>query len=483
MADRYFCRDSKNASIPSLPHSVGGVIALDMSISIQDVLHATGGKLLSEGALSSFPLSVSTDTRQIKDGDIFVALQGDNFDAHNFLEQAVEKGAKTLLVHEDRGITGVNVVLVKDTLQGLQDLASYWRGELTDRAIGITGSNGKTSTKDLTDAVLSQRFQTKATLGNFNNHIGLPLTVLRNTREDEATIYEMGMNHPGEIAPLCEIARPQIGIITTVGTAHIEHMGSQEEIAKEKGALAAALPADGTLIIPTDVDYKDVLLAMNGGQVLETGIETETPISATGLKAEGNGTAFTLKTPQGEASVLLPLKGRHMVSNALLSAAVGHLYGMSAEEIAHGLSSVELTSGRLRQFSHGSYTILDDTYNANPDSVKVAALTLQEALAEGQKGYLVLGKMAELGDLTDQAHLEVGEYGAQLGLTVISVGEEAKLITEGAKKAGNEPQHFAIKQDAETWLKDNLEEGSMILFKGSRAAAMETVMNTVFPEN
>jgi len=274
-----------------------------MSISIQDILQATGGQLLSEAGPNAFSLSVSTDTRNIKEGDLFVALKGDNFDAHNFLDKAVEQGAKTLLVQEDKGVEGVNVVLVEDTLKGLQDLASSWRNELTDRAIGITGSNGKTSTKDLTDAVLSQKFQTKATLGNFNNHIGLPLTVLRNTREDEATIYEMGMNHPGEIAPLCEIARPQIGIITSIGTAHIEHMGSQEGIAREKGALAAALPKDGTLIVPTDVDYKEVLVEMNVGELLEVGIESDTPIAALDMRAEGNGTTFTLRTPKGEAQV------------------------------------------------------------------------------------------------------------------------------------------------------------------------------------
>ena len=453
-----------------------------MSISIQDILQATGGELISEGGLSSFVLSVSTDTRQVRDGDLFVALKGDNFDAHNFLEQAVEKGAKTLLVQEDKGITGVNVVLVKDTLQGLQDLASYWRGELTDRAIGITGSNGKTSTKDLTAAVLSQKFETKATLGNFNNHIGLPLTVLRNDRTDEATIYEMGMNHPGEIAPLCEIACPQIGIITSIGTSHIEYMGSQEAIAKEKGALAAALPEDGTLIIPHDMDLKQVVLEMNQGDVLEVGIDTDTPISAQELRAEGHGMAFTLKTPKGSAEVMLPLKGRHMVSNALLAAATGHIYEMTAEEIARGLSSVELTTGRLRQFTHGTMTILDDTYNANPDSVKAAALTLKESLTDGQRGYLVLGKMAELGEFTEQGHLDVGIYGAELGLTVVSVGDEAEFIAEGVKRAGKEPIHFATKAGAQEWLAKNLEENTIILFKGSRSAAMETVMNAVFPE-
>jgi len=453
-----------------------------MSISIQDILHATDGELIAEGRLSSFPLSISTDTRNIKEGDIFVALKGDNFDAHNFLEQAVEQGVETLLVQEDKGISGVNVVLVKDTLKGLQDLASYWRGELTDRAIGITGSNGKTSTKDLTAAVLSQKFGTKATLGNFNNHIGLPLTILRNVREDEATIYEMGMNHPGEIAPLCEIARPQVGIITSVGTAHIEHMGSQDAIAKEKGMLGAALPKDGTLIIPTDIDYREVLLEMTSAEVIETGIDSVSPISATEMRAEGNGTAFTLHTPKGSAEVLLPLKGRHMVSNALLAAAVGHVYGLSVEEIARGLSSVELTTGRLRQFTYGTQTILDDTYNANPDSVKAAATTLKEALSGDQRGYLVLGKMAELGNLTDQGHLDVGEFGANLGLDVISVGSEASLIAEGAKKAGKGAEHFQTKKEAEDWLKNNLEEESIILFKGSRSAAMETVMNAVFPE-
>lgn len=456
---------------------------MESRISLSDIIHATGGRLLSEGKESSFALSVSTDTRKIQQGDLFVALKGDNFNAHNFLEQAVEKGAETLLVQEDKGVTGVNVILVEDTLKGLQDLAAYWRSQLTDRAVGITGSNGKTSTKDLTLAVLGVKFQTKATLGNFNNHIGLPLTVLRNDRSDEATIYEMGMNHPGEISPLCEIAQPRVGVISSIGTAHIEHMGSQEGIAREKGALAAALPPDGTLIIPEAIDQKNILLEMNQATVLETGIDSDTPISAMEVRAEGDGTAFTLKTPRGTASVSLPLKGLHMVSNALLAAGVGHTYGMSTEEIAQGLNSVELTTGRLRQFTHGTQTILDDTYNANPDSMKAAALTLKDALTDGQKGYLVLGKMGELGELAPQGHLDVGRYGAELGLEVISVGEGAELLTEGAEKAGGTGRHFQEKKEAIDWMKENLQEHSIILFKGSRSAAMETVMHSLFPES
>ncbi len=452
-------------------------------ISIQDILAATGGTLISEGGESSFELSVSTDTRQIQSGDVFVALKGEKFDAHQFLAQAVEKGAGTLLVQEEVKLEGVNVVLVEDTLVGLQDLARYWRTQLTDRAVGITGSNGKTSTKDLTLAVLSERYETKATLGNYNNHIGLPLTVLRNTRDDEATIYEMGMNHPGEIAPLCDIGQPMVGVITSIGTAHIEHMGSQEGIAREKAALAQALPEDGTLIIPEDITLKEVVMEMNNGGLMEVGIESDSAvINAQGVRAEGIGTAFTLITPRGSADVLLPLKGRHMVMNALLAAGTGHLYGLTAEEIARGLSGVELTSGRLRQFSHGDITILDDTYNANPDSMKAAALTLKEALEDGQTGYLVLGKMAELGEHTDSGHLEVGAYGASLGLQVISVGAEAKLISEGAKRAGQDALHFPTKEDARDWMQSNLETGSVVLFKGSRSAAMETLMQELYPE-
>ena len=454
-----------------------------MSISIEELLHATNGSLLCDQGEQSFPLKVSTDTRRIAQGDVFVALKGENFDAHHFLDQAVALGAGTLIVHEDKGVSGANVVLVKDTLLALQALARFWRGELTDRAVGITGSNGKTSTKDLALAILSQRYRTTATLGNLNNHIGLPLTVVANAREEEATIYEMGMNHPGEIAPLCEICKPQVGIITSIGTAHIEHMGSREGIAREKGALAAALPTDGTLVIPADIDFKEVLMEMNQGRTLEVSIDQDTPIKASNVRADGNGTSFTLSTPQGSADVSLPLKGRHMVMNALLAAGSGHLFGLSPREIANGLNTVELTSGRLRQFTSEGFTILDDTYNANPDSMKAAALTLSEALEDGQRGYLVLGKMAELGDFTHQGHLEVGQYAASLGLSVISVGEEARAIHEGALLSSGHAIHLASKAETVNWLKENLEPNSMVLFKGSRAAAMETVMNEVFPES
>ncbi len=452
-------------------------------ISIQDIILATGGTLIADGSESSFLLNVNTDTRKIMKGDLFVALKGESFDAHNFLDVAIEKGASTLIVQEDRGVTGVNVILVEDTLKALQDLASYWRSQLTDRSIGITGSNGKTSVKDLTAAVLSQKFQTKATLGNFNNHIGLPLTVLRNSPEDEATIYEMGMNHPGEIAPLCEICRPYVAVISSIGTAHIEYMKTQEAIAQEKGALPASLPEDGVLIITHDVAQKDILLGMNKGKLMQVGIEAEgVDVQASELRSDATGTTFTLTIGGESAVVNLPLKGRHMVSNALLAAAVGSVYQLDVATIAQGLSSVKLTSGRLRQFEHSGHLILDDTYNANPDSVKAAARTLKESLNSDQAGYLVLGAMGELGHLKDEGHREVGAYGANLDLSVISVGEEAQLIYEGAKAQGGFAKHFDKKQEAIDWMRDNLQEGSQILFKGSRSSAMETVMSSVFPE-
>jgi len=455
---------------------------------VQALCEAVSGELVSGDGRAMVTAGVCTDTRALEKGCLFIALVGDRFDAHDYLAQAVASGAAALMVSslpEGVDFEATAVILVPDTLLGLQRLARWYREQLAIPTIAITGSNGKTSTKDFTAAVLREKFEVNATEGNLNNHIGLPLSILRTEQDDEVCVFEMGMNHPGEIAPLCEIAQPHIGIITNIGTAHIEYMGSRDSIAEEKGALPRSLPEVGTFIMPIGCPYLDYFRKRTAARTI-TVANGRGVVRAEDLLFTETGSKFKLVIDGlGSAEVEIPVTGRHMVNNALLAAAAGWTLGLTVEEIANGLEAVELTSGRLRRFEQRGIAVYDDTYNANPESVRAAI----DSLAEQPGGSslqrtVVLGMMAELGVQADRLHHEVGQYGAEHGVRVVSVGESAAKIAEGAQAAGGaEAVHFNDYEEAVNWLKRELKAGDQVLFKGSRMAAVEKVMNEVFPTN
>ena len=458
-------------------------------ITSHDIVTATGGELVMPAGHTGDTVvnSVSTDTRQLPKGCLFIALRGENFDGHAFAGKAVESGAACLMLDKmpDEGAEpSVPVVLVKDTLLGLQRLAKYYRQQLNIRVVGITGSNGKTTTKDFTASVLAQRFKVNATKGNLNNHIGLPLSVLSTEESDQVCVWEMGMNHPGEIAPLCEIAAPDIGIITNIGTAHIEFLGTREGIAEEKGALARALPERGTLILPASCDFVDYLIERTRAKVIVAG-NCRGAVRAEELKITDSGSAFDLSIDgQEEIPVEIGVSGKHMVNNALLAAAAGYVLGMSSAEIAAGLNAAQLTSGRLRKYQAGGVTVIDDTYNANPDSMAAAIETLAELpVNNGARRVVVLGMMAELGIHADDEHRRIGRLAAEKNLRVVSVGTEADRIYQGASEVADDALKFDDADSAAEWLKDFCKEGDNVLFKGSRSAGMENVMNLAFPQN
>ncbi len=451
----------------------------------RELLASVSGTI-HQGSEDALIESVSTDTRNIGSRCAFFALKGDRFDAHDFLDKAVEGGAEVLVVSRiPEGVVfgEATVIVVKDTLTALQQFAAWYRRSLDIQVIGITGSNGKTSTKDFTKSVIGEKFKVSATVGNFNNHIGLPLSILATEGEHEVCIWEMGMSNPGEIAPLCSIAHPDIGIITNIGTAHIEFMGSVEAIAEEKGELAKCLSADGTLILSAACDYIDYFNARTKAKTLIVG-NGRGAVRADNLIMTALGSEFDLIIQDEErVRVNLPVVGRHMVANALLAGGAGHALGMSAVEIAAGLNKTTLTSGRLRAFEVDGVTIFDDTYNANPESVTAAIDTLTElnepGLVVGKK-YVVLGHMAELGDHADVAHREIGELAARREIFTVSVGEEAPGITDGAVSAGGEAKHFNDRDEAAKWLQSTCASGDVVLFKGSRSAGMEKIMNQAF---
>ena len=421
---------------------------------------------------------ICTDTRALKAGDLFLALSGENFNGHTFLNEAAKRGAIGAVVSEETGGLPADfaVLRVPDTLAALQNSATGYRQTLPLQVVSITGSNGKTSTKDLVTGVLSERFQVCKTEGNLNNHIGLPQTVLRARSTDQVGVWEIGMNHPGEIAPLAAIAAPDVAIITNVGMAHIEFMGSRENIAKEKGMLAEALKPSGYVILSADDDFSQSIAARTNADAIYTGID-KGDVYATNLVPHLGGVRFTLVADGNKVEAEIPVPGVHMVRNALHAVAAGRVFGLTLEECAAGLKGIQLTKGRLEQKIVRGIHILDDTYNANPDSVAAALRTLSQVPAAGRR-IAVLGRMGELGTQAEEGHRSVGAVAAQEGIDyLIGVGEEARWITEAAYGAGmGRVQHCDSVEDCVKALRATAKMGDIVLVKGSRSARMERIV-------
>lgn len=445
--------------------------------SFEKIAQWSGGKLAAGDRLGTVS-NVCTDSRALKAGDLFVALRGEKFDAHTFIGEAAKRGAAGVIAEEFPAElpAGFTVVLVQDTLRALQQLSGNYRRTLPFQVVGLTGSNGKTSTKDLTSSVLGENFQVMKTDGNFNNHIGLPLTLLRARESDQVGVIEMGMNHPGEIAPLAALAGPEVGIITNIGMAHIEYMGSREAIAAEKGALAEALPPSGKLILSAHDDFCDFLAARTKADVVLAGIG-KGEVFATNLRAHANGTKFVLNADGRTAEAELSVPGEHMVRNAVLAVATGRVFGLSLEECAAGLTKLRLTKGRLEQKMIRGIQVIDDTYNANPDSVSAALRTLASMPAAGRR-IAVLGRMGELGHEAERGHRMVGEVAAQVHLDgVIGVGAETQWITDAAWRGGVEKvMRVESTEEATKALRDLAKAGDLVLIKGSRSSRMERIV-------
>ncbi len=342
---------------------------------------------------------ISTDSRTLQPGDLFVALRGENFDGHAFIAKAIERGAVGAIVDRnwtDKAPEDLALLRVDNTLIAYQQIAARYRQSLPLKVVAITGSNGKTTTKDFAAAVLGTRFRVTKTEGNFNNHVGLPRTILEATSKDEIGVWELGMNHPGEIAALAKIAAPDVGIITNIGVAHIEFMGSREAIAREKGALAEALGADGTLILNADDSFSAEIARRTRAKTVFAGTK-EGSLRATDLRQSASGSEFTILEGAHRCRAQLPVPGLHMIQNALLAVAAGRVFGLSIENCAAGLASAPLTKARLQIKTIRGVQFIDDSYNANPESMRAALATLAELETDGRR-VAVLGEMAELGE-------------------------------------------------------------------------------------
>lgn len=469
-----------------------------IGLSLTQIGQLVGGQLLNDLPQKADIVTVtgvSIDTRTIKPGELFFALPGERVDGHAFVAQALEAGAAGAVVQQGVEIRSAQdlagkinpapVLQVPDVLKALQDLAAWYRKQFSIPVIGITGSTGKTTTKDLLAAVLGFRFNTLKTSGNYNNELGVPLTLLQLTDKHQAAVVEMGMRGLGQIAALSQIAAPNLGVITNIGHTHQELLGTQENIALAKGELLESLPANGWAVLNADDPWQVFLGQRCGVRAFYYGLQsTIAGIYATDLRSEGSGSRFKVHLPQTAGEVWLPVPGQHNVVNALAALSAGWLLGMQLEEMAEGLAKAQLSAMRLA-INPGieATTIINDVYNANPDSMLAALNVLSDTA--GSRRIAVLGEMYELGDYTETGHRQVGAAAARLGVScLLSVGKLAEHIAQGAREAGMPKALVATvpdNQQAIRLLEAYLQPGDVVLVKGSRGMHMEEIVSALQP--
>ncbi|MFM7396088.1 MAG: UDP-N-acetylmuramoyl-tripeptide--D-alanyl-D-alanine ligase [Gammaproteobacteria bacterium] len=439
---------------------------------LADIANDCGGRLV--GADRAFS-SVNTDTRTLATGELFVALRGPRFDGNTYLGEAAAKSAAGAIA-ERQGPADFPVVLVDDTLVALQRAAKNWRSRFAMPLIGVAGSNGKTTSKEMISSILSCCGATLATAGNLNNHIGVPLTLLRLESSHRHAVIEMGANHPGELAQLADFAAPVIGIVTNAGAEHLEGFGSIEGAARAEGELFAALGQDGIAILNADDSFAGLWRDMTVARIVTFGLGSKADFSArdihTEVGAPGFVTRFTLVAPAGEQAISLHLAGKHNVLNALGAAAAASAAGATLADIATGLARMRAVKGRLQlRSAHQGAWIIDDSYNANPSSLQ-AAIDVLEAL--GGRRILVLGEMGELGDYTREAHLEAGRYARAHGVErLFAVGEAAKHAVDSFGEGAAWHSDTAAVAEA---VGRELAADVRVLVKGSRSNRLERVV-------
>ncbi|MEK6220785.1 MAG: UDP-N-acetylmuramoyl-tripeptide--D-alanyl-D-alanine ligase [Chloroflexota bacterium] len=438
---------------------------------------------------------VVIDSRQAIPGSLFVALAGEKADGHNYIGNAFDNGVQLALIDKPQSDfptldlqDGLNekalknlkapfCILVPDSLKAMQDTAAHWREKLDVKVIGITGSVGKSTTKELVAEVISRKYNTLKNAGNFNNEIGLPLTILCLKKEHQRAVLEMGFYVPGEIEFLCKIAKPEIGIVTNIGTVHAERAGSQELIAQGKAELVKSLPAHGYAILNYDDLYVRKMAEQTAANVIYYGLSNEANLYADNIEGLGlDGIRFQLHYKKETLHLHVPMLGRHSVHTALRATAVGLAEGMSWGNIVAGLRFGHKQLRLVAVKAHNGALLLDDTYNASPQST-MAALNLLDEL-EGRK-IAVLGDMLELGQYEQKGHQKVGIRAAEVADRIIVIGERAKIIAESARTYGfnkKKVSELNNSEEAIELIKNELHEGDVVLVKGSRGMHMDSIV-------
>ena len=454
------------------------------------ILAAVGGRRICGTGACSFS-GISIDSRTAVPGDLFVAIRGERHDGHEFAADVAGKGISGLIVAEEKisqmpwrswAASGVFCVAVPDTTAALGALAAFNRSRAGITVVAVTGSNGKTTTRSMTAAVIGRRYRTLATVGNFNNEIGLPLTLFRLEASHEWAVLELGMNHAGEIRRLAGICRPDMGIITNIGAAHLKDLGSMEGVAAAKGELLDEMGLGATAILNVDDPLCGRLAENRPYSVVRFGFTPTADVSAHSMETSAGGVSFILKLPRAEVPVRLKIPGRFMVMNALAAAAAGWVAGIAPEEIACGIESFKPVAGRMGLIeTRKGVSLIDDTYNANPHSMR-AAIDALGSLKGGRRGIVVLGDMFELGQSAESLHRSVGEWVAESGISrFYATGDFVAAYLDGAVAKGMraEDTFSGTKEALIEDLKLFLETGDWVLVKGSRGMAMEKVLNAI----
>ncbi|MBQ0079825.1 MAG: UDP-N-acetylmuramoyl-tripeptide--D-alanyl-D-alanine ligase [Eubacterium sp.] len=453
-------------------------------ITIGEILKATGGKLVS-GNENNFINDIKQDSRICADGDMFVAIKGENHDGHAYVKGVLDAGCKTVFISDETCLpedlsADVNAILVEDTVYSLGDLAGWYLDTLNVRKVAVTGSVGKTSVRDMIYYVLSEKYSTGRNMKNFNNDIGLPLSIFQFDENTEAVVLEMGMNHFGEIDRLASIVKPEIGVITNIGVAHVENQGSREGIYQAKMEIASHIQQGGKLVYVADGEYLTKERTAGDYTQISIGTNGKSDYIITSVDDFGlEGIQFLVENNQVNHKILLPLPGIHNAYNAGVALAVGNLLGISIEEGAAGLAKAELTGRRLKVVKGKRASVIDDTYNASTDSMKSALKVLENSKCEGKR-IAVLGDMFELGEESEKQHKGVGIFARGCNIDLfIAVGDNARYMSEGAQGGKARVLWFETKDELYPLLDELVKQGDVVLAKGSRGMKMEDIVERV----
>lgn len=450
------------------------------NLTLRNITRACQGTYHGDESLLDREVAgVTIDSRKVKKDFLFVAINGERFNAHQFIPDTIEKGALCVVSHEDLGDTDYPYILVEATGQALLDIAKLYRDSFDVKVVGITGSVGKTSTKEMIASVLAQKYNVHKTQGNFNNECGLPLTIFEMNEEHQVSVLEMGINHFGEMRKLSTVASPDICVITNIGVAHLEFLKTREGIMQEKTQMFQDMKPGGSVVLNGDDPLLSTIGPVKGSDPIFYGLDQDknviyaTDIEPLGLK----GTSCTIHLPEGSFSCVVPIPGIHMVSNALAGSAVGSKLGLTTEEIKRGIESLPSIPGRNHIIQTDRLILLDDCYNANPVSMKASLDVLNMGI--GRK-VAVLGDMGELGPDYAALHRSVGEYAAEIGIDLVcAIGPMSKEIAEGAASDGTKALWFETKADFLAQTKDILKDGDNVLIKASHGMEFPEIVEAL----
>ncbi len=457
-----------------------------MKLNVMEVIESSTARIRQQGNADYFT-SVTTDSRHVKAGALFCALSGEHFDGHKFVSTAFRKGASGALVRKGKSIKaprGRWVLSVDDTLTALGDIAAAWRRHFNIPLVGVTGSNGKTTTKEMIAQTLAARYKVLKTEGNYNNLIGVPWTLFKLNRRHQVAVLEMGMNIPGEIERLATIAQPQVGVITNIARAHLEGLGSIAAIARAKSELIQQLPGDGLAVINADDPRVLQIARKTRAEILTYGFGSDAMIRGKKYKSNGfSGSQFEIRLNHKLHTIRLNLPGRYNALNALAAVAIGQYLKIPATAMIRALRNVKLPGSRLKQIKLRNGThIINDCYNANPDSV-LQALTNLTYAPKRQRRVAILGDMLELGQHSARTHREIGRAAVKVGVDeLIAVGEQADDIARGARQAGLHKDQIHCYENATKAgkaISKHIHGGDLILVKGSRGVQLERVIDSL----